>query len=67
MGSECSDQMIELLREMSILKQLESEYADGSKDLKEAAEHQSRQRRLEEIVQQMHNVAESKKNPAPVG
>jgi hypothetical protein len=63
--SEASDQMVGLLQELSILKKLEAEYAAGPKKPEEFADHESRQRRLEEIITEMHRIAESKKTEVP--
>jgi hypothetical protein len=59
--SEASDQMVGLLKELSILKDLESEYASRPKRSEELADHESRLRRLEEITTEMHRIAENKK------
>jgi hypothetical protein len=59
--SESSDQMVGLLQELSILKKLEAEYAAGPKKPEEVADHESRQRRLEEIITEMHRIAENRK------
>ncbi|MCU1297756.1 MAG: hypothetical protein JWO91_2034 [Acidobacteriaceae bacterium] len=59
--SETSDQMVSVLQEISVLKQLEDEYAKGVKGSQEVADHESRHRRLEELTQEIHRIAESKK------
>jgi hypothetical protein len=59
MGSEASDQMMELLQELSMLKKLDDEN-EGFSDQSDPEAHRLRQQRHEEITQQMKALAQQK-------
>jgi hypothetical protein len=59
--SEASNQMMGLLHELSILKELDREYVSSPSDPARLAEHESLRQRTEEITAEMHRIAASKK------
>ena len=61
MSSGISEQMMSLLKEMAILKELDSDFAVGAKTPEAIKADEDRQRRREEIGVQMRKLAEEKK------
>lgn len=65
MSSESSNEMLSLLKELSVYKAMDEDYIAGAKDPVEAEAYQERERRRQEIKQEMHDLAaESKNSPA---
>jgi len=62
MDSDKSVQVLTLLKEMSVLKELDSEYEAGSKTQVERDAHRQRQQRHQEIAEEIKALAEEKKN-----
>ena len=62
-GSE-SEQVLILLKELSVLKQLDSEYESGSKTNPDRDAHRQRQQRHQEITEEIKALASQKKNDA---
>jgi hypothetical protein len=62
MGSDKSVQMLTLLKEKSVLKELDSEYEAGAKTQVTRDDHRQRQRRHQGIAEEMKSLAEEKKN-----
>ncbi len=62
MSSPESEEMLALLKELSILKTLDSEYENGSQSVEEREAHRLRQLRHQEIGQEMRALAEQKKS-----
>ena len=60
-GSE-SEQVLILLKELSVLKQLDSEYESGSKPESDKDAHRLRQRRHREIAEEIKTLADQKQN-----
>jgi hypothetical protein len=56
-----SQEMLALLKELSMLKALDTEYATGSKSDEEQQEHRLRQQRHQEIGQEIKKLAKQKK------
>lgn len=61
MSSQESEEMLVLLKELSMLKTLDSEYEAGSKSDADQEAHRLRQRRHKEIGEEMKALAEQKK------
>ena len=61
MSGDVSEQMMSLLKEMAILKELDDDFAIGAKTPETVKAHEDRQRRREEIGVQMRKLAEEKK------
>jgi hypothetical protein len=61
MSSGVSEQMMNFLKEMAILKELDNDFATGAKTPEAVKAHEDRQRRREEIGVQMRKLAEEKK------
>jgi hypothetical protein len=59
--SEASNQMMGLLHELSILKELDRESVSSPSDPARLAERESLRQRTEEITAEMHRIAASKK------
>jgi hypothetical protein len=59
MGSETSERMMTLLKELSVLKELDKEH-DASSDQAEQEACRQRQQRQEEIAREIKEVAEQK-------
>jgi len=57
MGSSASDKMMELLKELSVLKELDRNY-EASPNETERDDYQQRQQRKVEIAHQIKDVAE---------
>jgi hypothetical protein len=62
MGSDESVQVLTLLKEISVLKGLDSEYEAGPKTQFEHDAHRQRQQRHQEIGEEIKALAEQKKN-----
>ena len=62
MGSDESVQMLTLLKEISVLKELDSEYEAGLKTQFEQDAHRQRHQRHQEIAEEIKALAERKKN-----
>jgi hypothetical protein len=62
MDSDKSVQVLTLLKEMSVLKELDSEYEAGSKTQVERDAHRQRQERHRGISEAIKALAEEKKN-----
>ena len=61
MSSSQSEQVLTLLKELSVLKELDSGYEGGSKMGNERTAHQLRQQRHREIIEEIKALAEQKK------
>ena len=61
MGSEASEQMMALLSELAVLKELDRQYLANPNEL-EQDKHRQRLQRHEEITQHIKELAEQKKN-----
>lgn len=61
MSSQQSEEMLFLLKELSMLKTLDTEYESGRKSDEEQEAHRLRQQRHEEIGQEIKALAEQKK------
>jgi predicted transcriptional regulator len=64
MSSHQSEQVLTFLKELSVLKELDSEYEGGPKTESEQDTHRLRQQRHQEIVDEIKALAEQKKNGA---
>ncbi len=65
MSSEGSEQMLTLLKELSVYKALDGDYKAGPKGRAETETYEERERRRQEIKQEMQELAtESKNGPA---
>jgi hypothetical protein len=62
MGSDESVQVLTLLKEISVLKELDSEYEAGPKTQSQRDAHRQRQQRHQEIAEDIKALAEQKKN-----
>ena len=62
MGSRESEQMLALLKELSMLKMLDTEYQGGPKTDSEQDAHRIRQQRHQEITQAMKTLAMQKQD-----
>jgi hypothetical protein len=62
MGSDDSVQVLTLLKEISVLKELDSEYEAGPKTQVDQDTHRQRQQRHQEIGEEIKALAEQKKN-----
>jgi hypothetical protein len=66
MGSESSEQVLALLGELSVLKELNQKY-EASPSATEEEAYRQRQQRHEEITQEIKALAERKKHPESAG
>jgi hypothetical protein len=65
MSNEASERMLGLLKELSVFKGLDEDYRAGPKGQVETRAYQERERRQQEIKQEMHKLAtESKSHPS---
>jgi len=65
MRSENSEQMLGLLKELSVYKAMDEEYTGGAKSEPETEAYKVRERRRQEIRQEMQELAtESKRAPS---
>jgi hypothetical protein len=62
MSSHESEQVLTFLKELSVLKELDSEYEGGPKTESEQDTHRLRQQRHQEIADEIKALAEQKKN-----
>lgn len=62
MSNEESEQVLALLKELSVLKKLDSEYEDSPKTESERDAHRLRQQRHREITEEIKALAEQKNN-----
>jgi hypothetical protein len=62
MGSEQSDEMMVLLQEKAVLKQLDEEYAVSPRTQESIREYRQRRRRQAEISKQMRELGKAKKD-----
>jgi hypothetical protein len=62
MSSDKSVQVLTLLKEISVLKELDSEYEAGPKTQVEREAHRERQQRHQRIAEEIKALAEEKKN-----
>jgi hypothetical protein len=62
MGSDKSVQVLTLLKEKSVLKELDSEYQAGPRTQVEQNAHRRRQQRHRGIAEEIKALAEEKKN-----
>jgi hypothetical protein len=62
MSSDKSVQVLTLLKEISVLKELDSEYEAGPKTQVERDAHRERQQRHQGIAEEIKALAEEKKN-----
>jgi hypothetical protein len=62
MGSDKSVQVLTLLKEISVLKELDSEYQAGPKTQVEQNAHQQREERHQGIAEEIKALAKEKKN-----
>ena len=63
MATEISQQVMALLKELSMLKEMDSN-SETAPDESQPCEHQLRQRRKHEIMEEIKALAEQKKNDA---
>jgi hypothetical protein len=64
MSSHESEQVLTLLKELSLLKELDSGYEAGPKTEAERDAHRLRQQRHQEIAEEIKALADQKKNDA---
>jgi hypothetical protein len=64
MNSSESEYVLTLLKELSVLKELDSDYESGQKTELEQDAHRLRQQRHKEIAEEIKTLAEQKKNGA---
>ena len=65
MSGEASIEMLSLLKELSVYKAMDADYEVGAKGRLEAEAYEGRERRRQEIMQEMRNLAaDSKSSPA---
>jgi len=64
MSSHESEQVLTFLKELSVLKELDSEYEGGPKTESEQDTYRLRQQRHQEIADEIKALAEQKKNGA---
>jgi len=62
MSSEASNEMLSLLKELSVYKVMDEEYRAGAKGRMESEAYEQRERRRQEIKQEMHSLAVEKKD-----
>jgi hypothetical protein len=62
MGGNESVQVLTLLKELSVLKELDSEYETGSKTEPEREAHRLRLQKHQEIAEEIKALAKQKKN-----
>jgi hypothetical protein len=62
MSREASDAMLILLKELSVYKAMDEDYGAGLKGRVEAEAYKERERRRQEIKQEMHNLAAGRKS-----
>lgn len=62
MSSDASIEMLSLLKELSVYKNMDEEYLAGDKGQIESDAYDDRERRRLEIKQEMHDLASKSKN-----
>jgi len=62
MSRDASNEMLSLLKELSVYKSLNEEYMAGARGRLESEAYEDRERRRQEIKQEMHNLAAESKN-----
>jgi hypothetical protein len=62
MRSEGSEAMLSLLKELSVYKAMDEDFKTGAQGRVEAAAYDERERRRQEIKQEMHDLAVEKKD-----
>ncbi|MGB7556438.1 MAG: hypothetical protein WBM04_18875 [Candidatus Korobacteraceae bacterium] len=62
MSTEGSGQMLSLLKELSIFKAMDEDYKAGPKGRADIEAHEERERRRQEIKQEMHTLAAESKS-----
>lgn len=62
MASVASDEMMTLLKELSIIKEMDEAFADGPKTKEERAAYAERQKRRKEITGEMKLLAEARRS-----
>jgi len=62
MSSEGSEQMLTLLQELSVYKALDGDYKDSPKSRAETEAYEERERRRQEIKQEMQKLAAESTN-----
>ena len=62
MSSEASNEMLSLLKELSVYKVMDEEYRAGAKGRMESEAYEQRERRRQEIKQEMRGLAAEKKD-----
>jgi len=62
MGNHESEHVLTLLKELSLLKELDDKYEGGPKTQSERDAHRQRQPRHQEIAEEIKALAEQKKN-----
>jgi len=62
MSSEASNEMLSLLKELSVYRVMDEEYTAGAKGRLELEAYEQRERRRQVIKQEMHSLAVEKKD-----
>jgi hypothetical protein len=62
MGNKESEQILALLKELSVYKTMDEEYTSGPKGKAEIEAHNDRERRRQEIRQEIQTLATEKKS-----
>lgn len=62
MSNEGSEQMLGLLKELSVYKTMDEDYTAGPQNETAAEGHEGRERRRREIKQEMHTLAAESKS-----
>jgi len=66
MSSDASNEMLSLLKELSVYKAFDEDYRAGAKDRMETEAYEARDRRRLEIKQEMHNLVVERKGGSPL-
>jgi len=62
MSSDASNEMLSLLKELSVYKAMDEEYNAGARGRLESEAYEERERRRPKITQEMHDLAAEIKN-----
>ncbi len=62
MSSEASNEMLSLLKELSVYNPMDEDYKAGARGRMESEAYEQRERRRREIKQEMHSLAVEKKD-----
>jgi hypothetical protein len=62
MSSDASNEMLSLLKELSVYRAMDEEYRAGARERLESEAYDERERRRLKITQKMHNLAAETKN-----